>query len=1064
MNLLRNLIAWWCPTLLLLAAGWAHAETVLWSDNFDTNAASRWSASATGVWNINSPTAGPPLVSGFRTHSGADCAFTGGYAYNKDSRLVCHNYNGASSLAIPSADQYPRLRFYHWFNFVNALGYVEISTNSGGSWTQISPTYLNLNGGGVWTSPSLDLSGFAGQNVLIAFHFTSGCCVGNALGWFVDDVSVVTGTPVLNFPENFAAGLGDWSVDYGTWEVGKPASGPGAALSPATNSAATVLAGNYANNVDSRLISPPFLVPANGSPSLSFSHWYSFNNALGFVELNNGSITVTTVTNTIITTNVSATLNTNIYQLFGSLDSNYAAPLYWNPTIGGWTNATKALGNVFVQSDVFTGYYFEAGYAPLSSVNAANFDYRAETNPIPQSAVATNFFALQGVTWMNGPTENDSPVGYFATNSITTYTTNTTVSTGQSSWTQISPTYINATSGAWTSVSTNLSAYAGQTVFIAFHFTSGGVYTAPGWYVDDITLIAPPQLVVPTNQTIYAGQELLAEVYATNGLPADALDTFRLLSPPANVFITNGVVTWQTASNQPSSTNTITVAVTDNNVPPFSATNSFVVTVVNPLVLTVPPTQTIYAGQTLVVTVAASNELSAADTFTYALLPTVITNLDATDLPTDGVLAWPTLTTQRPGTYTIGIQATDDDFPYSTTNSFLVVVSNASPPTLQVPAKQVIYPGLALVVTNFASSIYGASSSFTFQLLSVLQQGMNTSGLTNDGVLSWNVPTNQTLKNYTNTIKVVDRFTALGATNSFVIAVSNAPPPTLMVPGRRVAYPGQSLAVTNSASSVYTNSSFIFQLLSVSQTGMNTSDLTNDGVLSWNIPTNQPAKNYTNTIKVVDSISRLSATNQFVIAVSNAPPPSLTVPLVLTNYAGQTLPVPLTATNNTGLSTANGFTFTLLSPTNDASIVASKSGSVLTWTNTGITNGALTWTNNDVAPGARTISVIVTDDTSSLSATNHFQIVFLAPPSPALTVPATQTIALGQTLALTTSATNSFLPNCIFTFSLAPPSTNATLNASTGVLNWTNAAASPGSNQLGIAVRDNSHPPLMATM
>src|SRR5580692_7975583 len=129
-------------TALLLVVGDGRAETVFWSDNFETNATSRWTTSST--WQIGSPTAGPSTnAAGFRTHSGTNCASTQNYPYNTDSRLICTNYNGSTTLVVPATNQFPRLRFWHWFNYANALGYVEISTNSGGSWIQISQTYEN---------------------------------------------------------------------------------------------------------------------------------------------------------------------------------------------------------------------------------------------------------------------------------------------------------------------------------------------------------------------------------------------------------------------------------------------------------------------------------------------------------------------------------------------------------------------------------------------------------------------------------------------------------------------------------------------------------------------------------------------------------------------------------------------------------------------------------------------------------------------------------------------------------------------------------------------------------
>ena len=436
---------------VLLTSGRGHAETAVWSDNFETNAGSRWTTNS--VWHIGSPTAGPAKnAAGFRSYSGTNCAATQNYPYSQDVRLICTNYNGSNSLYIPT-NQFPRLRFWHWFNFANALGYVEISSNNGTNWNQISPTYtyaVTPTGGGVWSCPSIDLSAFAGQNVQFAFHFTAGCCSGNALGWYVDDVEVVTSAPVLNNPEGFESdsNTNDWAVDAGTWEIGTPTAGPatnaaGSRAHSGTNCAATILAGNYPNNVDSRLISPPFAVPNSTGQALRFWQWYNFNDALGYVE----------------------------------------------------------------------------------------------------------------------------------------------ISTAGSGWTQLSPTYLNVnTGGAWTNVSLNLSAYAGQTVQVAFHFTSGSIGTAAGWYVDDLSVVAAPVLTVPTNQTINAGQTLTVTNFATNSVLPNSTFTFGLTaSPSTNISITaNGVLTWTNTAAFSGTNAIIYVTVTDTNVPPLAATNNFSVTVLPP--------------------------------------------------------------------------------------------------------------------------------------------------------------------------------------------------------------------------------------------------------------------------------------------------------------------------------------------------------------------------------------------------------------------------------------------------------------------------------------------------
>ena len=918
MNRSGNVLFCLC-TALLLAADMGRAETPFWSDDFDdSGAGSRWKASTPGVWHIGSPTAGPAKNSeGYRTYSGANCASTQLYAYN-DSRLVCNNYDGDSSLVVPSADQFPRLRFWHWFNFGNAIGFVEISTDAGATWQQISPTYTdpdNATSGGVWSRPSIDLSAYAGQSVQIAFRFAGLCC-GNGLGWYVDDVAVVTDEPVFNNPEGFESNADDWAVDFGTWEIGQPTSGPKAGYESA-NCAATILAGNYTTNVDSRLISPPFLVPSN-SPALRFWHWYNFNNALGFVEIST-----------------------------------------------------------------------DAG----------------------------------------------------------------------STWNQLSQTYQDGSTGnQWINVSLDLSAYAGQTVQAAFHFSSGGIGTAAGWYVDDISLVAPPTLTVPPTQTIYVGQTLTVTNYATNSFfPTDAL-TFALVSPPkafANLILdpTSGVLTWTPAPTQTPSTNTITVKVTDDVLPFLSATNSFIVQVLRPYpVLTVPPTQTIYAGQTLVVTNYATNSVYPDATFTFALLSGP-TNMDVSDLPTDGVLQWVTTTTQRAGTYTNIVMVSDDESLLSATNRFLIVVSNPPPPTLIVPPKQTVYAGQTLTVTNSATSVY-PNSTFTFALISG-PTNMDVSDLPADGVLQWVTTTNQRAGNYTNVVSVVDSVSLLRATNRFVIVVSNPPPPTLTVPPKQTIFAGQTLIVTNSATSVYPNSTFTFALLSGLTNvaaNLDVSDLTNNGVLRWATATKLPAGNYTNVVTVQDSISLLSATNHFVIVVSNPPPPTLTVPPKQTIFAGQTLTVTNSATS---IYPNSIFTFALLSGPAGANLDP----------NTGI----LIWATATKQPaGNYTNTVTVQDSVSLLSATNRFVIVVSNPPPPTLTVPPKQTIFAGQTLIITNSAASVY-PNSTFTFALLSGLTNAAANldvsdlTNNGVLRWATATKLPAGNYTNVVTVQDSVSLLSAT-
>jgi hypothetical protein len=93
----------------------------------------------------------------------------------------------------------------------------------------------------------------------------------------------------------------------------------------------------------------------------------------------------------------------------------------------------------------------------------------------------------------------------------------------------------------------------------------------------------PPILPAQPDQTIVQFLTLTVTNTATaTNIPALAL-SYQLLSPPAGASIDgNGIITWTPGEAAESTTNIITTVVTDDGVPPLSATNSFRVTVTDP--------------------------------------------------------------------------------------------------------------------------------------------------------------------------------------------------------------------------------------------------------------------------------------------------------------------------------------------------------------------------------------------------------------------------------------------------------------------------------------------------
>ena len=310
--LLLGLITAWLTSL-----GVAHAQT--WSEDFEGPfVLFNWSIE-NGVWEFGVPTSGPTANgSGIRAHSGTNCAATilaGNYPEPANTRLIRE-----TEFTVPASNQYPRLVFWQYFSLnLGDYALVEIKEVGSNTWVQLG--WEGSTGGPNWTRESVDLRGYAGKTVQIAFRFyamnhpTRGDS-DVAEGWYLDDVGVVTGTPAFNNPEGFESGMGDWYAEGGLWEAGRPGVGPSAAHG-GVNCVGTVLSNNYPesvggsgvpgdyslNGVSSRLISPEFLVPAI-NPRLIFWQWYSFGLAdSGVVQVRIvGSASWTTISTTNINT------------------------------------------------------------------------------------------------------------------------------------------------------------------------------------------------------------------------------------------------------------------------------------------------------------------------------------------------------------------------------------------------------------------------------------------------------------------------------------------------------------------------------------------------------------------------------------------------------------------------------------------------------------------------------------------------------------------------------------------------------------------------------------------
>jgi subtilisin-like proprotein convertase family protein/endonuclease/exonuclease/phosphatase family metal-dependent hydrolase len=91
--------------------------------------------------------------------------------------------------------------------------------------------------------------------------------------------------------------------------------------------------------------------------------------------------------------------------------------------------------------------------------------------------------------------------------------------------------------------------------------------------------VAPQFVLTPPDRSVEVGSPLIVTNRATDSdLPTNTL-TYSLLVAPLGATINsgNGVITWTPSLAQTSSTNRFTTVVTDNGLPPLSATNSYLV-------------------------------------------------------------------------------------------------------------------------------------------------------------------------------------------------------------------------------------------------------------------------------------------------------------------------------------------------------------------------------------------------------------------------------------------------------------------------------------------------------
>jgi len=254
---------------------------------------------------------------------------------------------------------------------------------------------------------------------------------------------------------------------------------------------------------------------------------------------------------------------------------------------------------------------------------------------------------------------------------------------------------------------------------------------------------------------------------------------YALLNPPAGALIdTNGIITWTPTLAQAPSTNVITTVVSDNGLPSQSASNSFVVVVLDQNVAPVLPSQPTFSLNGLA-TLVVTNTATEAEIHSVSLTYMLVTAPPNATISANGIITWTPVVAEVPSTNVFTTVVTDDDplaanaQELSATNTFTVVVNVVhNGPSLPVQTDQFISLPATLLVTNTAIDTDSPPTTLTYALVNPpLGARIDT-----NGIIAWTpVQAQAPSTNLITTIVSDNGSPPLSATNSFTVTVSGPP-------------------------------------------------------------------------------------------------------------------------------------------------------------------------------------------------------------------------------------------------------------------------------------------------
>ncbi|MEO0146797.1 MAG: T9SS type A sorting domain-containing protein [candidate division WOR-3 bacterium] len=511
-----------------------------------------------GSWGWKQPLAGPG-----GGHSGTKCWGTnpdGDYDPGADWRLVmpAQNFSGLTK---------PIMSFWQWYYTETSYdsGWVEVSTDGGGNWVKVSPSYRGQSSG--WVRAAIDLSAYAGQpSVLIRWRFVSDASVQYA-GWYIDDVEILNISGLSNlYATSFEGDQGDLSpVNLGglaPWQWGTPSSGPGGAYD-GTRCWGTNLSGNYNNNAD-EAIQKGSNINASGYSYLeiNFWQWYSTETGYdsGWVEVStNGGGSWIKVSPSYrgtsggwlrTTVDISPYASTQLMFRFrfksdGSV--NYPGWYVDSARVSGGAATTIAFWDFEADSGGYTAI-------PNGSGNYNEWEWGAAPGPIGAHSGTRCWGTDLDDLYFNranmvllGPVVDVSSwprviLDFWHWRDADSYDTSfvEVSSNGGATWNRVA-TYTGSLR-SWRAESLDVSAYKSSSFTFRFILKTDPSLADTGWYIDDVELDTFPRQLVPVYETpIKVTQGYLA-CYVENssgdgyGTITAATDNMHIWGPDVSVL------------------------------------------------------------------------------------------------------------------------------------------------------------------------------------------------------------------------------------------------------------------------------------------------------------------------------------------------------------------------------------------------------------------------------------------------------------------------------------------------------------------------------------------------